>query len=302
MRATTGLVMALVMALGILLTGAVGCAAAGPRPMPLDAAATAPAYAPPPAYPQPPAVQPVDSQPQSAPPPPASATSAAANPEPAPAPIRHPYHADMPSRAMGPDEPARRHANLSPAQCQRELRQRKLPLMRRKGGARGVANPLRISGPMHDVRFVAPGPPTAFGVLDCRFALALEAFAQALHEQGVAEVRLDNIYRRKARLGRRGKRSQHAYGLAADITALKLTDGRTLNVAEHWHAPIGATVCGPNAEMHDPNEEAILLRNIVCDVARQGIFHHMLTPSFNRAHRDHFHFDIKRGADYRSLR
>jgi len=203
---------------------------------------------------------------------------------------------------MAPDAPARRYANLSPGQCRRELSERKLAVKRRKGGARGVVTPLRISGPIHGVRFVAPGPPTAFGVLDCRFALVLDDFARTLAELDVAQVWLDNIYRRRAKLPGRRKRSQHAYGLAADITALKLKDGRTLKLPDDWHAAIGATVCGPEAEMTDPSDDTVMLRNIVCEIARRGIFHHMLTPSFNRAHRNHFHFDIKRGADYRSLR
>ena len=33
----------------------------------------------------------------------------------------------------------------------------------------------------------------------------------------------------------------------------------------------------------------------VCAVAREGIFHYLLTPNFNVAHRNHLHLDIKRG-------
>jgi hypothetical protein len=32
----------------------------------------------------------------------------------------------------------------------------------------------------------------------------------------------------------------------------------------------------------------------VCDIVRSGLFHHVLTPSYDAAHRDHLHLDIKR--------
>jgi hypothetical protein len=38
------------------------------------------------------------------------------------------------------------------------------------------------------------------------------------------------------------------------------------------------------------------LRNIVCAAARAGLFHHVLTPNYDAAHRDHLHLDIKRDA------
>jgi hypothetical protein len=120
--------------------------------------------------------------------------------------------------------------------------------------------------------------------------------AKALAPLGVVEVRVDNMYRPSARLARRGKRSQHAYGLAIDVLSFVLDDGRVLDVERDWHAPVGSSICGPDAVMEEPTDEAIRLRTIVCALAREGIFHHMLTPSFNAAHRNHFHFDIKRDA------
>ena len=79
-------------------------------------------------------------------------------------------------------------------------------------------------------------------------------------------------------------------------------DGRTLSVEDDWHAEIGDPVCGPDAVMTEPTEKSIALRNVACAIGRAGLFHHMLTPSANASHRNHFHFDIKRDADYRSLR
>src|SRR5690606_5573781 len=102
-----------------------------------------------------------------------------------------------------------------------------------------------------------------------------------------------------ARIGGRGKPSQHSHALAADITALTRSDGQVVKVEDHWGATIGATACGPEAEISRPTAHSAWLRDLVCSVARKGIFHHLLTPSFDAAHRNHFHFDIQR--DRRSL-
>lgn len=227
----------------------------------------------------------------------------AGDPEPPPVP------ASAPSRKTVPDAPFRQpltaasphpatvHAELSPAACMKEMAARKLPFARSKQAAAGVASPLRSTGPLHGVRIVIPRAPSKFGVLDCRLALTLDDMASAAAELGVVEIHIDNTYRRSARLPRRGAgKSQHAYGLAADITTMKMADGQVLRVEPDWHAPIGGTPCGPDAVLEDPTPAAIALRNVVCELARRGVFHHMLTPGYDAAHRNHLHLDIKRGA------
>ena len=131
--------------------------------------------------------------------------------------------------------------------------------------------------------------------MDCRLALTLVELAPGLAERGVVSVRLDNVYRRGAHLpGKRRNRSQHAYGLAVDVTALTLDDGRVLEIERDWHGQIGEPACGPDATLDDPTEASIDLRDLVCDVARRRFFHTMLTPNYNAAHADHLHLDIKR--------
>ncbi|MEZ4231403.1 MAG: extensin family protein [Polyangiaceae bacterium] len=210
-------------------------------------------------------------------------------------------------RILPPTSYARRFANLSPAQCMKQLRTAKLPVKHWGGAAKGVANPHKLNGALSGVSFVFPGGKSPFGVLDCRLVLALNEFARVLAKHDVVRVQLDNMYRPHSKLPRhrRGKPrnpSQHSYGLAADITRFWLADGSVLSVEDDWHGELGATACGPDALLSDPDADSVRLRNLVCDVAREGIFTHMLTPGFNAAHRTHFHFDIKRGADYQALR
>jgi hypothetical protein len=208
--------------------------------------------------------------------------------------VHYPFADPVPEATLPASSPARRFANLSAARCRAEAKARGLDVRPAKVSPKHIATPVRIAGAFHSVRFVAPHAPSKFGLVECRLALALDELASVLAAHDVVSVRVDNAYRPQSHLPGSKKRSQHAYGLAVDITSLELADGRTLTAESDWHAEIGDPVCGPNAVMNDPTETSILLRTIVCDVARHGIFQHLLTPSFNAAHRTHFHFDIQR--------
>lgn len=193
--------------------------------------------------------------------------------------------------------PATRFSSLSPAQCRAELARRKIQTQPASRPAAGVATPVRLAGPLHGVQFITPGRRSVYGTLDCRLALALDEFARILAEHDVAAVHVDNLYRPKARLpGRRHRKSQHAYGLAVDIVALTLRDGRRLDVEAHWTPTLQTPPCDDVADASERSAETLLLRTIVCTTARQGVFHHMLTPNYDLAHRNHLHFDIARNA------
>lgn len=216
-----------------------------------------------------------------------------------------PYHQPMPpiaGRTPG-NAPAMDYANLSPGACRARLRERKIPV-KPAGPAKGVATPVRLDGPLHGVRFRGPGPKSKFGIMDCRLVLALEAFAEVLARHDVVEVHFGNTYRPRAYLpGRRGRKfSQHAHALAIDIVSFVLKDKTVLRLPEDYHGERGKPSCGPAAVLTTPEPKSIHLRNLVCDVARAGIFHHMLTPNFDAAHQSHFHFDIKRDGKWITIR
>jgi hypothetical protein len=194
--------------------------------------------------------------------------------------------------------PASEVANLSPAECRRRLEEAGLSVERVRSNVSGIAVPLRITGPLGEVEFRVPPARTPFGLLDCRLALILARLTEVLVEHEVAAVRIDNFYRPRARLPGRRARSQHAHGLAADVVEFVLQDGRTLHVERDWQGARGAPPCGPDAELTEPTEEALRLRNLVCAIAAKGLFHHILTPNYDAAHRDHLHLDIKRDAKW----
>lgn len=209
------------------------------------------------------------------------------------------------------------YGNLSPAECRRRLQKASgHEAFSFLGSRNGIAMPVRFVGPLHDVAFKVPPPKSPYGALDCRQALLWTDVALVLREHGVTSISIDNFYRDRARV-RKGRKSQHAYGLAADITVVtfgerdapvhastgaRLPDGNgPASVEDDFLGKLGAPVCGPEAQIMapagtDPAQiaRAIRLRDLVCDLARRGLFHHILTPNYNLAHKNHLHLDLQR--------
>ncbi|MDX2051009.1 MAG: extensin family protein [Polyangiaceae bacterium] len=200
------------------------------------------------------------------------------------------------ARPLKPEASSADHfSRLSPKACGAELGRFGASVVRVRTAASGIALPVRITGPLGSVRFRTAGAKSPYGLLDCRFVLALAQFSEVLTRFDVVSVRVDNLYRPRARLPGSRKKSQHAYGLAADITEFELGDGSVLNVEKDWQGKIGDPVC-PDKPPPSIPFNAKRLREIACATFEAGVFHHMLTPNFNRAHKNHFHFDIQRKA------
>jgi hypothetical protein len=79
-----------------------------------------------------------------------------------------------------------------------------------------------------------------------------------------------NVYNRDA-----GRLSEHASANALDITGFRLTNGERVSVLEDW---------GKNSD------NGRFLNALVEGSCR--IFSGVLTPAYNRAHRDHLHLDM----------
>lgn len=223
--------------------------------------------------------------------------------------LDHPFQAPLPSREVRLAGPATRAANLSPAACRSVLA--KLDsgdVIVRAGESPGIATAVRIKGPLADLKMRVPGPKLPYGLLDCRLAVVLLELAPELSRAGVTALNVDGFYRQGARLGgKKGKKkSQHAYGLAIDLVTLEVKDPASgqplvLDVRRDFYGKRGEPPCGPDARLHPPDgataadlRRSVLLRNFVCQLARGGWFHHILTPNHDAAHESHLHLDIKR--------
>ncbi len=201
-----------------------------------------------------------------------------------------------------PDEtPAQRYGHLDREECESELTARSIPFAQ-VDEARGVLAPVRLTGPLHGVTFhssVAPAKraSTPWEIVDCRLALALDDFAVQLHAHDVVDVVHYSIYRPPSNQWPADRvASQHLGALAIDAASFTKSDGTKLDVEHDFHGRIGSTTCGPGASPMPATDEALELREIVCDAAQAKLFNVALTPDFNWAHRNHFHLEVAAGA------
>lgn len=103
--------------------------------------------------------------------------------------------------------------------------------------------------------------------------------AQHRYGQDITRIELAGpSYQCRRIAGRSDRRlSEHAHANAMDIKGFTLANGRTVTVAEGWRGN---------------QRDRLFLRDVrdgACDY-----FHAVLSPDYNRAHRDHLHFDLGR--------
>jgi hypothetical protein len=172
------------------------------------------------------------------------------------------------------------------------LAARPLPPIGGPGGC-GVAAPI-------EVRALGAVELKPKARLNCTFAAALyrwitevvQPAARRHFGRPVVAVRQLSSYacRRRGGITRGPVRiSEHAFGNAIDIAAFILADGRRISVLRDW---------GSFSALFD--RKAAFLKEVHGKAC--GIFSTVLGPAANRAHRNHFHFDLGRGGRYKYCR
>ncbi|HXC29700.1 MAG TPA: extensin family protein [Stellaceae bacterium] len=150
------------------------------------------------------------------------------------------------------------------------------PVMMSGGDPRcHVAEPVKVS----QIEAPFSRPVVMSCLLADRFALFEHSAAQKLAMQTLGHyiVRIDHLgaYACRASTGHRDRLSEHAYGLAIDISGFQLSDGTLVNVERDWSQP------GPkSAFLHEVARAAC------------GYFSVVLTPDSNADHFNHMHFDL----------
>jgi hypothetical protein len=216
------------------------------------------------------------------------------------------HHRKLPSRFSTPVDatatPAYRYAHLGQDECEAELTARKIEFQREP--ARGVREPVRVTGPIRGISFHTDLPPeqratSPWELADCRLVLALYDFAAILAEHDVVEVQHYSIYRPPPKSWPDDKiGSRHNGALAIDAARFIKSDGTFLDVLKHFHGAIGAQTCGDGAGPHPATPEAKELRELLCAAVDQHLFNVVLTPDYNRPHRNHFHLEITEGVTW----
>jgi hypothetical protein len=132
-------------------------------------------------------------------------------------------------------------------------------------------------------------PTTNLGPMTCNLARnyaawvrhAVRPAARQMLGQEIVRVETFGTYScRNIYGGRSGRLSQHAHANAIDVSAFVLADGRRVTVLAGWN--------GSDAEKQ-------FLRAIRTSACRR--FGTVLSPDYNAAHANHFHFDMS-GQNY----
>ena len=200
--------------------------------------------------------------------------------------------------------PAMLYSTLDAERCLAELSSRGIPFAP-AGKIPTIDAPVTLEGDLRGVRFefayTLPRK-SKKRVLDCRLLLALDDFATIASAQRIAVVRYNSAYRgRWARA--RGQR--HVAGVAIDIVEFVKHDGEVLNVLRDFKSDgIGTNTCSVPTTIKAKfkskprtkplGAKAIELRSLVCTLDIARIFNLILTPHYDRRHKDHFHLEVRR--------
>jgi hypothetical protein len=197
-----------------------------------------------------------------------------------------------------PGSRAERYAALSPAACLSELAEREIAFTR-EPATPGVEIPVRVTGKVGGVLYRTDLPDgerarAPWEIFDCRLLLSLADFGQVLRAHSVVEARIFSCFRPPAKnwpISEWARRHQGA--LAVDVRELRKDDGQMLNILDQFHGRLGATLCGDGALPPSPDSApARELHEIACAAADSHLFNSVLTPNYNRAHKNHFHLEL----------
>jgi hypothetical protein len=262
-------------ALACLVAWLLGCDGASTSAPAEPAAAKAPAS--PPAAAVPAAADPPATAPES--------TSVPATSDPAPA---RPGHADLDAtndQQPGPPAPL--------PDCEARLRAAGVTFEPARIGTSQKVDGIPRCGAEQVVRY-RRGPGnikySSSPLLTCTMALALADFERVVQEE--AEAKLGSRVARINHLGTYNCRkmalydlvSEHSYANAIDVRSMKLANGREVDVLAHFQP----------TKAEPPDARAAFWRTIANRAYDEDLFSVVVSPYFDRAHRNHLHLDLAR--------
>ncbi|QQR91649.1 MAG: extensin family protein [Myxococcales bacterium] len=163
-----------------------------------------------------------------------------------------------------------------------------------------IEQPLSLQSDIGGITVHTHGGHEDQSILDCRLALAILAWSPILRGAGVIGIEHFSIYRPGATVAGTSKQSGHATGLAIDLSYLRFEEDTSLNVLDHWETYKRNTP--PCASYPEQSEANRLFRDLVCEAFHRGLFQVVLTPHFNKAHRNHVHLELVPEVDWTYLR
>ena len=136
----------------------------------------------------------------------------------------------------------------------------------------GIAIAVEITGPLGGIALTSDDQPL---VIDCSLAVSLDEAGHYLKELGIASVRGTS-------------RTKHDTGLAIDVHAFVGPDVGSLRIDRDYEQGLGGEVDCVGAPL---TQRGAVLKILQCQLIRSGLFHLVLSPDYDDAHRDHFHLE-----------
>jgi hypothetical protein len=128
-------------------------------------------------------------------------------------------------------------------------------------------------------------------LLTCSMAIGLAEFERIVQEEaklrfgsGVARIEHGGTYSCRKMVRFANMLSEHSFANAIDIKSLTLRNGRKLSVLRHFG----------KLDSEPTKPEGIFLRGLARRLYDEQVFSVVLTPFWDKLHRDHFHFDMAR--------
>lgn len=181
--------------------------------------------------------------------------------------------------------------------CLRMLRSLKVPF-RKLRSVKGVATPVRIIGNKIGGITYKPRYTRGIMIMDCRLALAMRRAAEIFRVNGIRTVVWSNFYSWR-RVAKTGRLSRHALGLAIDIHGFYDKRGRKLDVQKDYERGLGR---GKTCEGKAKTRKGRVLRDLACDFDVSNLFEGVLTPDYDKGHRNHFHLGVFHPQDRKRYR
>lgn len=150
-----------------------------------------------------------------------------------------------------------------------------------------------VCGAEQVVRFKKGPGKIAYGnapLLTCSMAIALADFERVLQEEAERElgsrvVRIDHLGTFNCRnMALYDLISEHSFANGIDLRRFHLADGREVDVLKHFKPK----------EDEATDARTVFLRKLGNRLFDDGVFSNVVTPYFDKAHRNHIHVDLAR--------
>ena len=172
---------------------------------------------------------------------------------------------------------------LDEDQCHARLEKAGIPF-EKVADQHGITNPVKLGPEINGVRLVSKAPL----IVECDMALAMGRMTEILSKKDVEEIGIFSLHRPESLY------SFHSKGVAVDINYFKAKKWDMGVWVKTWFEKDDKyKTCG--ADYRISSKRGKFLNDIVCTLWEEKVFTTVLTPNYNAAHNNHFHFDVRPG-------